>query len=256
MNSPPNWEELLDIDDSDLRLSATTQNMVSYTNPKVGNSDLRPSPTTQSLISYEDYEDYDEMPINIIRGHAGIVETANIHKTTDIREGVTDGLLETQEYIMKVDHDVGKDSDFNTWPWVMALEYMKSDEGIMIGYFGDVKKFIKKGKLEKVVGIIKSCTPNVLGDLTVTLKDMSGLMSGTIHHKVLNDERFEKRMVVGSVLILHNVSVFSPKQSGNHYLNITIRNVVKVFSPNDTVPYNESGVGSSQSVIAPNTCWF
>ena len=203
MNSPPNWEELLDIDDSDLRLSATAR------------------------------------------------------KTTDIPEGVYDGVMETQEYIWKAVHDVGEDSDFNCGPWVRALEYMKPDEDcLMIGYFADVKKFLKKGKLDKVVAIIKSCTPNVLGDLTVTLKDVSGLMSGTIHHKVLNDERFEKRMVVGSVLILHNVSVFSPKQSGNHYLNITIKNIVKVFSPDDTVPNNGSGVGSSESVIAPNTCWF
>ena len=83
--------------------------------------------------------------------------------------------------------------------------------------------------------MIKSCTPNILGDLTVTLKDVSGVMSGTIHHKVVNDERFENKFVVGAVLILHNVSVFSPKQSGNHYLNITLRNVVKVIS-DDMVP--------------------
>ena len=201
-------------------------------------------------------EGVNEMPVNIIRGLAGMVRTANICKSMDIREGVNDGVMETQEYIRKVVHDVSEDSDFNSGPWVRAVEYMKHDEGIMIGYFADVKKFLNKGKLEKVIGIIKSCTPNVLGDLTVTLRDMSGLMSGTIHHKVFNDKRFEKKMVVGSVLILHNVSVFSPKQSGNHYLNITIKNIVKVFSPDDTVPNNGSGVGSSESVIAPNTCWF
>ena len=225
MNSPPNWEELLDIDDSDLQLSAPTQN-------------------TQNMV-------------HIIRGPAGIVRTANIHKTKDIPEGVNDDVMETNEYICKVVHDVDEDPDFNSGPWVRAVEYMKPEENcLMIGYFANVKKFIKKGKLDKVVAIIKSCTPNVLGDLTVTMKDVSGLMSGTIHHKVLNDERFEKKMVVGTVLILNNVSVFSPKQSGNHYLNITIRNVVKVFSPDDTDPNNGSGVGSSESVIAPNTCWF
>ncbi|PWA96534.1 hypothetical protein CTI12_AA027940 [Artemisia annua] len=198
MNSPPNWEELLDIDDSDLRLST---------------------------------------------------------KTTDIPEAVNDGgVMETQEYIWKVVHDVGEDSDFNSGPWVRAVDYMKPEEDcLMVGYFADVKKFIKKGNLDKVVAIIKSCTPNVLGDLTVTLKDVSGLMSGTIHHKVLNDERFEKKMVVGTVLILHNVSVFSPKQSGNHYLNITIRNIVKVFPPDDTVPDNGSDVGSNESVKLSKT---
>ncbi|PWA77256.1 hypothetical protein CTI12_AA226900 [Artemisia annua] len=238
MNSPPNWEELLDIDDSDLRQSATTQNMVSYEN-QVGNSDLRLSATTQNIFSYENpkVENYDEMPVGIIRGPAGIVQTANIRKTTDIQEVVNDEMPVgiTQEYIRKVVHDVGEDSDFNSGPWIRAVEYMKSDGGIMIGYFADVNKFLKKGKLEKVIWIIKSCTPNVLGDLTVTLKDVSGLISGTMHHKVVNDERFENKMVVGAVLILHNVSLFSPKQSGNQYLNITLRNVVKVFS-DDMVP--------------------
>ncbi|GKD43404.1 hypothetical protein Tco_1268049 [Tanacetum coccineum] len=46
------------------------------------------------------------------------------------------------------------------------------------------------------------------------------------------------------VLILANVSVFSPKQS-LHYLKITIRNVVKVFHK-DTVLGNGSGVGWSR----------
>ncbi|GJU96875.1 hypothetical protein Tco_1326146 [Tanacetum coccineum] len=36
--------------------------------------------------------------------------------------------------------------------------------------FGDVKKFLNNGKLEKVVAVIKSYTLNALGDLTVTLR--------------------------------------------------------------------------------------
>ncbi|GKD97312.1 transposase, MuDR, MULE transposase domain protein, partial [Tanacetum coccineum] len=87
--------------------------------------------------------------------------------------------------------------------------------------FEDEKKFLKNGKLEKVVVVIKCCTPNALGDLTVTLKDLSGIISGTIYYKVLTDDRFSKAITVGAALILHNVSVFSPKQSTYHYLNIT-----------------------------------
>ncbi|GKD58886.1 hypothetical protein Tco_1296395, partial [Tanacetum coccineum] len=52
----------------------------------------------------------------------------------------------------------------------------------------------------------------VLGDLTTTLKDISD-----------------------------TISVFSPKPS-LHYLNITMRNLVKVFHK-DTIPENDSGVG-------------
>nr|GEW26192.1 hypothetical protein [Tanacetum cinerariifolium] len=77
--------------------------------------------------------------------------------------------------------------------------------------------------------VIKSCTPNALGDLTVTLRDLSGTISGTIHYKVLTEERFAKAFTVESALILHNVSIFSPKQSTHHYLNIRKKNMVKVF---------------------------
>nr|GEV05339.1 hypothetical protein [Tanacetum cinerariifolium] len=55
-----------------------------------------------------------------------------------------------------------------------------------------------------------SCTLNALGDLTVNVKDLT---------------------------------VFSPKPS-IHYLNIIIKNVIKVFH-NDSVPGNGSGVGGS-----------
>ncbi|GJY41703.1 transposase, MuDR, MULE transposase domain protein [Tanacetum coccineum] len=65
----------------------------------------------------------------------------------------------------------------------------------------------------EIVAVIKSCTPNALGDLTVTLKDLSGTIFGTIHYKVLTEERFAKAITIGAALILHNVSIFSPKQS-------------------------------------------
>ncbi|GKC37009.1 hypothetical protein Tco_1049393 [Tanacetum coccineum] len=77
---------------------------------------------------------------------------------------------------------------------------------IIPGPTGDIKKFLNNGKLDQVVAIVKSCSPNVIGDLTVTMKDLS---------------------------------VFSPKPS-MHYLNITMRNVVKVFRK-DTVPGSGSG---------------
>nr|GEY76475.1 transposase, MuDR, MULE transposase domain protein [Tanacetum cinerariifolium] len=56
-------------------------------------------------------------------------------------------------------------------------DYVNVDGGIITGCFGDVKIFLKNGKLEKVVAVINSCTPNALGDLTVTLKHLSGRIS-------------------------------------------------------------------------------
>ncbi|GKD75694.1 GPCR kinase [Tanacetum coccineum] len=60
---------------------------------------------------------------------------------------------------------------------------------------------------------------------------------------VVQVEEKPVRIIPGSALILANVSVFSPKLS-MHYLNITMRNVIKVFHK-DSVPGNGSGVGGS-----------
>ncbi|GKD14890.1 putative reverse transcriptase domain-containing protein, partial [Tanacetum coccineum] len=143
----------------------------------------------------------------IIPGLAGIVQTTKIRKLVDTREGGEESVMSTQ----------------------YAIDYVNVDGWVMTGCFGDVNKCIKNEKLEKVVAVIKSCTPNALGDLTVTLKDLSSTISGTIHYKVLTEERFDKAITIGAALILHNVSVFSLKQSNHHYLNITKKDMVKVF---------------------------
>ncbi|GJT85845.1 hypothetical protein Tco_1067562 [Tanacetum coccineum] len=160
-------------------------------------------------------------PIRIIPGPAGIVQTDKLRKIAHTREGGEESVMSTQEYIRKVIEDVGEDDDFTCASWLSVVEYVNVEGGIVTRCFEDVKKFLKNGKLEKVVVVIKSCTSNALGDLTVTLKDLSGIISGTIYYKVLTDDRFAKAITVGAALILHNVSVFSPKQSTHHYLNIT-----------------------------------
>ncbi|GJZ30796.1 hypothetical protein Tco_0575843, partial [Tanacetum coccineum] len=85
----------------------------------------------------------------------------------------------------KVVEDVCKDEDFKRGSWVSAIEYVNANGGF-------------------------SCTPNVIGNLTVTLKDLS---------------------------------VFSPKPS-MYYLNIAMRNMVKFFHK-DTVPGSGNSVGGS-----------
>nr|GEX12130.1 hypothetical protein [Tanacetum cinerariifolium] len=142
--------------------------------------------------------------------------------------------MSTQEYVRKITEEASEDDHFTRGPWLSAVQYLAAEGSITTGCFGDMKTFIKNGKLEKVVAVIKSCTPIMLGDLTVTLKDLSGVISGTIHYKVLNDEVYGKAISVGAVLILCNVSVFSPKSSG-HYLNITLKNIVKDTSDVNSV---------------------
>ncbi|GKA60624.1 hypothetical protein Tco_0760031 [Tanacetum coccineum] len=141
----------------------------------------------------------------IIPSPAGIVRTAKLCKLADTQKGGEESVMSTQEYIKKVIEDVGEDDDFTRALWLSMLDYGTVNE------------------------VIKSCTSNALGDLTIRLKDLSGTISGTIHYKVLTAERYAKVITIGAALILHNVSVFSPKQSTHHYLNITKKNMVKVF---------------------------
>ncbi|GKE02160.1 hypothetical protein Tco_1390143 [Tanacetum coccineum] len=128
----------------------------------------------------------------MIPGPAGIVQITKLRKLVNTREGGEESVMSTQEYIRKVIEDVGEDDNFTRVPWLSAIDSVNVDGGIVTGCFRDVKKFLKNGKHEKVVAVIKSCTPNTLGDLTVTLKDLSRTISGTIHYKVLIEERFAK----------------------------------------------------------------
>ncbi|GKA87571.1 GPCR kinase [Tanacetum coccineum] len=148
-------------------------------------------------------------------------------------------LMSTQQYMDKVVEDVGDDDDFKSAAWVSATNYVNTFGGTVTGCLGDVDNFLKNGKLEQVVGIVKSCSPNMIGDLNVTLKDLSGTIPGTIHYKVIGKGGYGNDITVGAAMILTNVSVFSPNPS-KHYLNITKRNVVEVFRK-DTVLGNGSG---------------
>ncbi|GJV04720.1 putative nucleotidyltransferase, ribonuclease H [Tanacetum coccineum] len=178
MNSPSNheWEEGLDIDDSDLLLTPVIR--------PTNNTHIVPEiTTTQTLFSSQNnqVDNCVVKPIRIIPGPAGIVQTAKLYKLVDTQEDGEESVMSTQEYIRKVIEDVGEDDDFTRVSWLSAIDYVNVDGGIMTGCFGDVKKFLKNGKLEQIVAVIKSCISNALGDLTVTLKDLSG----TIHYKVL-----------------------------------------------------------------------
>ncbi|GKA58775.1 ribonuclease H-like domain-containing protein [Tanacetum coccineum] len=173
----------------------------------------------------------------------GIVQLAKLRKQSDIHKGGDESVLSTQEYMKKVVKDEGEDEDFKSGSWVSATEYVNANGGIVSGCLGDIKNFLKNGKLEQVVSIIKSCSPNALSDLTVTMKDLSGTIPGAIHHKVINEGGYEKDITV----VLANVSVFSPIPS-MHYLNITMRNVVKVFHK-DSVLGNGSSVGGSEMLM-------
>ncbi|GJR11295.1 hypothetical protein Tco_0793947 [Tanacetum coccineum] len=200
--------------DSDLN----NQNDQWELNLDIDDSDLRLTPVLHPCSStHVETSTTTQKPVRIIPGPASIVQ--------------------------KVVEDMGEDEDFKSGLWVSATNYVNANGGIVSGCLGDIKNFFKNGKLDQVVAIVKYYSPNVIGDLIVTLKDLSGTIPCTIHHKVIDESGYGKDITVGTALILANVLVFSPKPS-MHYFNITMRNVVKVFRK-DTVPGSDSGVGGS-----------
>ena len=62
----------------------------------------------------------------------------------------------------------------------------------------------------------------------VTLKDPTRTISARVHHKAASDGEFGKDITVGSVVVLQKVAVFAPTRS-TCYLNITLRNILKVW---------------------------
>nr|GEX44022.1 hypothetical protein [Tanacetum cinerariifolium] len=102
------------------------------------------------------------------------------HLYIHVQVGGHHNILTTQEYVKKVNEDVSEDDHFMKGPWLQAIVYLHGEGLSVSGYLGDMKKNCIKGKLELVVGVVKSCTPNSLGDMTVTLKDPTDTMGAMI----------------------------------------------------------------------------
>ncbi|GKC59917.1 ribonuclease H-like domain-containing protein, partial [Tanacetum coccineum] len=78
---------------------------------------------------------------------------------------------------------------------VQAAKLLKQTN-IRDGGEGRQQELSQDGKLDHVIAIVNFFTPNVIGKLTVTLKDLSGTIPGTIHHKVIDEEGYEKDIIV------------------------------------------------------------
>ncbi|GJX08825.1 retrovirus-related pol polyprotein from transposon TNT 1-94 [Tanacetum coccineum] len=117
----------------------------------------------------------------------------------------------TTAHKKKVVEDVGEDDDFKSGTWVSATNYVTATGGTVTGYLGYIDNNLKKGKFDQVVAIVTSCSSNAFGDLTVTMKDLSGTIPGSIHYKVIGERGYENDITVSVAMILANVSVFTPK---------------------------------------------
>ncbi|CAI8620044.1 unnamed protein product [Vicia faba] len=171
----------------------------------------------------------------LIPGPAGAVQAAVIQRRT---LGASNP-IPTQEFVRRVvQNGHNTDRDFTSNPWLSAFQFLQSSQ-VDVSSFTDLKSIKMhrndEGRVSRVVAVIKSCNPNGFGDMTVTLKDPSGTVGASIHRKVFTEGEFRKDITVGSVLLLQNVAVFSPN-AFTCYLNITLSNIVKVFSKDSGSP--------------------
>ncbi|GKB35131.1 hypothetical protein Tco_0880073 [Tanacetum coccineum] len=217
-NKNDSWEFGLDIDDFDLHLTPVLR---SSSSTRVEQSPLTPN------------------PVRIIPDPVGIVQLSSSTRVEPSPLTPNPVRIIPGPAGIKFVEDVGEDDYFKSGAWISATNYVTATCGTITGCFGDINNFLKKGKLDQVVSIVKSCSPNEMYELTMTMKDLSGTIPGTIHYKFIGDGGYGKDITVGVAMILANVSVFTPKPS-KHYLNITMRNVVKVFLK-DSIPESGSG---------------
>ncbi|GJS58703.1 RNA-directed DNA polymerase, eukaryota [Tanacetum coccineum] len=186
-------EYSLDIDYSDLHLAHV---LCSSSSARVEPSSSIPNPVriipgpagTVQLSSSTCFEPSSSTPnpVRIIPGPTGLVQQGKQLKENVFILDSDGALMSTQEYMQKVVEDVDEEDDFNSGAWINATNYVISTGDTVTGCLGDINNFLKKGKLDQVVAIVKSCSPNYLGDLNVTMKDLSGTVRGTVHYKVFD----------------------------------------------------------------------
>ncbi|KAH7046862.1 hypothetical protein BKA57DRAFT_438738 [Linnemannia elongata] len=124
-----------------------------------------------------------------------------------------------------------------------TLESVKGTNPLLQTTISDIetRQDPHRGKIPWLIAMIKDFTPSEI-DAAVTLMDPSGEMRGTIHISVL--EQYKNNEIrIGTVLVLNNVSVFSPTPV-SHYLIITSRNIKEIYQPN--LPMVINSQGSSQ----------
>ncbi|CAH1238504.1 C17orf53 [Branchiostoma lanceolatum] len=90
---------------------------------------------------------------------------------------------------------------------------------------------------------------------SVVFRDHTGEMQGTIHQKVL--EEYPSEIKAGTTLVLRQVGVFSPS-ARNHYLNITLNNIVQVYPPGTKsgITSNPSSLDSPEMNQSPPPSWL
>ncbi|KAG5618869.1 hypothetical protein H5410_018693 [Solanum commersonii] len=213
------WEAL-DVDDSDLHsLLRPCKRLHQNPNPSTSTSTSSspalltpPSRTPESSQLESSHNQVQSPPQRLIPGPAGAVQVAMLQRTHDRQchssiSSQRDNPIPTQEYIRRaVENSTEFDYDFQSNPWLCALEFVGAEKGkIPCTPLSSVNKCLEAARVDQVVAVVKSCTQNGLGGLMVTLKDPTGSIGASIHHKVLGESQHGKDICIGAVLILQKV---------------------------------------------------
>ncbi|KOM43067.1 hypothetical protein LR48_Vigan05g067100 [Vigna angularis] len=159
----------------------------------------------------------------VIPGPAGVIEAAMLNR--QVNENIP-----TQEFLS----DIAKasfDRDFTCNAWLWAEKFIDI-HGLLIKHevehISTLDSLRGTCKLSLLRCIVKACEHNGLGDMKITIRDPTGTVKASVHHKAIDHPEIGIHLKVGSVIILQDVSIFSPIRE-TYYLNITLRNIVKVF---------------------------
>ncbi|KAH7866904.1 hypothetical protein Vadar_026491 [Vaccinium darrowii] len=114
----------------------------------------------------------------------------------------------------------------------MAMERRAAGEGHDEGYlqhpeYTDLATVnnmrVTTARIPLVMALVKSCKRNELGEPWLELKDPTGSMWASIHHKAYKQDLFPGILDSGTCLILKKIVVWRPEKKP--YLNITLNNL-------------------------------
>ncbi|XP_067684704.1 uncharacterized protein [Haliotis asinina] len=124
------------------------------------------------------------------------------------------------------------DDLFSDQPWCSLVDDLQQESqdvltkySILSSLQKAAKKMLPEGKVALMFAVLESVDIQGL-DASVTLKDRTGKISGTVHRDVVKE--FAADLQPGVALVLKQVSVVSPT-CRTHYLNITSKNIVHLY---------------------------
>ncbi|QCE10171.1 hypothetical protein DEO72_LG10g1397 [Vigna unguiculata] len=169
----------------------------------------------------------------LIPGPTGNVQAAMINRDKE-------HVQSTQEFARDI-ASATYERDFKSNPWLWAEQFIKFHGLLKEGKIANATQLASckcTSILPFVACIVKQCKPNGLGDMQISIKDTSATVWASVHRKVLLNPKFEQDLTVGAVLLLHTVVAFSPRPR-LCYVNITVRNIVKILKADICQPTDE-----------------